>query len=161
MDWNDWSSWNSLDIVIALVALFMLLRGLLRGALAEFFSVGAIVAGVAVAIIFSGSAGAVVEERMGTSGWGNIIAFLGLFIVTYLVMKVVQKILRGFVENVNLQNLDKALGLFLGLVEGLALAALIVFVLRLQPLVDMQDVLAGSLSVRVLDTLVAFVVSHV
>ncbi|MCL1817342.1 MAG: CvpA family protein [Spirochaetaceae bacterium] len=157
----DWSNWNSLDIVLALVVLFMLLRGLLRGALAELFSVGAIVGGIAAAIIFCGPVGVVVEERLGLNGWGNIIAFLGLFIVTYLVMKVAQKILRGFVENINLQNLDKALGLFLGLIEGLALAALIVFVLRLQPLVDLRDVLAGSLSVRVLDPLVFFVISHV
>ena len=153
--------WNSLDIVLALVVLLMLLRGLLRGALAELFSVGAIVAGIAVAIIFSGPVGVKVEESMGSSGWGNIIAFLGLFIATYLVMKLSEKILRRFVENVNLQNLDKALGFFLGFVEGLALAALIVFILRLQPVFDLHNVLAGSLSVRILDPLVAFVVTHV
>ena len=153
--------WNSLDIVLALVIFFMLLRGLLRGAMAELFSVGAIVAGIAIAIFFSGPAGVAVEEHMGWIGWGRMIAFLGLFIVTYLVMKLAEKTLRRFVENVNLQNLDKALGLFLGLVEGLALAALIVFVIRLQPVVDLSDVLAGSVSVRVLDPLVAFVIAHV
>ena len=154
-------NWNSLDVVLALVVFLMLVRGLLRGALAELFSVGAIVAGIAAAIIFSGPVGVLVEERLGLNGWGRVIAFLGLFIVTYVVMKLAEKIMRRFVENVSLQNLDKALGFFLGLVEGLALAALVVFVLRLQPLVDLHDVLAGSLSVRILDPLVAFVTAHV
>ena len=153
--------WNSLDVVLALVVFFMFVRGLLRGALAELFSVGAIVTGIAVAAIFSGPVGVSVEQSIGLNGWGRVIAFLGLFIVTYIVMKLAEKILRRFVENVNLRNLDRALGLFLGLVEGMALAALIVFVLRLQPLVDFRDVLAGSLSVRVLDPLVAFVAAHV
>ena len=153
--------WNSLDIVLALVVLFMILRGLLRGALAELFSVGAIVIGIAAAVIFSGPVGILVEENFGLHGWGRVIAFLGIFIVSYLIMKLVEKVLRRFVENVNLQNLDKALGIFLGLVEGLALAALIIFVLRLQPLVDMEDALAGSLAVRILDPLVAFVAANV
>ena len=153
--------WNSLDVVLALVLLFMLLRGLIRGAIAELFSVGAIVAGIVAAIFLSGSVGVSVEQSMGLNGWGRVIAFVGIFIVSYLVMKIGEKILRRFVENVNLQNLDKALGLFLGLVEGLAVAALIVFVLRLQPVVEMREVLAGSLAVRVLDPLVAFVISHV
>jgi membrane protein required for colicin V production len=153
--------WNYLDIVFAIIVFFMLLRGLLRGALAELFSVGAIAMGIAVAVIFSGAAGAAVEEKLGARGWGRIIAFLGLFLVSYIVMKLAEKLLRGFVANVNLQNLDKALGFFLGLVEGIALLALIIFILRLQPVFDVDGILAGSLCVRMLDPLVVFVVKNV
>jgi membrane protein required for colicin V production len=153
--------WNHIDIVFAIVMLFMLLRGLLRGALAELFSVGAIVAGIAVAVIFSAGAGAMVEEKFGLAGWGSIIAFLGLFLVTYVVMKLVEKTLRSFVESVKLQNLDKALGLLLGLVEGLAIVAVVIFVMRLQPVFDFREILAGSLFVRLLDPLVGFVVRNV
>jgi membrane protein required for colicin V production len=153
--------WNYLDIVLAIVVLFMLLRGLLRGAIAELFSVGAIIAGVVVAVIFSAGIGAAVEENLGARGWGRIIAFMGLFLVTYVFMKIAEKALKGFVNNVNLQNLDKALGLFLGLVEGIALAAVVIFALRLQPLFDVQSILAGSLCVRMLEPLMGIVLQNV
>ena len=153
--------WNHLDIVFAIIAAFMLLRGLLRGALAELFSAGAIIAGIAAAVLFSASAGAMVEERFGYSGWGHIIAFLGLFLVTYVVMKILEKIVRSFVETVKLQNLDKALGFFLGLIEGIALVAVVIFILRLQPVFDVKSMLAGSLCVRMIDPLVVFVLRNV
>ncbi|MDR1931206.1 MAG: CvpA family protein [Spirochaetales bacterium] len=153
--------WNSLDIVFAIIALFMLLRGLLRGALAEFFSVGAIAAGIAAAVIFSAPAGAAVEAYLGARGWGRVIAFMGIFLVTYVLAKIMEKLLRGFVNNVNLQNLDKALGIFLGLLEGIILVSLVIFALRLQPLFDVKSILAGSLCVRMLEPLMAFVLTNV
>jgi membrane protein required for colicin V production len=153
--------WNALDIVCGIIVLFMLLRGLLRGALAEIFSVGAIVVGIAAAVVFSARLGALVEERMGFNNWGRVIAFLGLFLVSYIGMKIIQKALKGFVDNVNLQNLDKALGFFLGLVEGVALAALLIFLLRLQPVFDLGGILAESLCARILDPLLIFVASNV
>ncbi|MDR1625183.1 MAG: CvpA family protein, partial [Spirochaetia bacterium] len=134
---------------------------LLRGALAEIFSVGAVVVGIAAAVVFSSSLGVVIEERMGLNNWGRIIAFMALFLAAYVVMKIAQKTLKGFVESVNLQNLDKALGLFLGLVEGVALAALVIFLLRLQPVFDLQGILAGSLCVKILDPLLVLVVRNV
>jgi membrane protein required for colicin V production len=153
--------WNSLDIVLGIIVLFMLLRGLIRGALAELFSVGAIVVGIAAAVIFSAQAGVALEQNIGLNGWGRIIAFLGLFLVTYVVMKLLEKVFKGVVASINLQNLDKALGLFLGIIEGIALTTLVIFVLRLQPVFDVEDILSGSLCVRILEPLMSFVVKNV
>jgi membrane protein required for colicin V production len=153
--------WNGFDIVCGIIVLFMLLRGLLRGALAELFSLGAVIAGIAAAVIFSASIGVLVEEHLGLNGWGRIIAFMGLFLVTYIIMKIIKKLLKSFVDSVNLQNLDKALGFFMGLLEGLALVALLIFFLRLQPLFDVRGMLAGSLCVKIIHPLLFLVVDHV
>ncbi|MDR1316160.1 MAG: CvpA family protein [Spirochaetales bacterium] len=153
--------WNALDVICGIIVLFMLIRGLLRGALAEIFSVGAIIVGIVVAVIFSAPLGGIVEEHLGLSNWGSIIAFFGLFLVSYIIMKIMEKTLKSFVETVNLQNLDKALGVLLGIVEGVALVALVIFLLRLQPAFDVQSVLGGSLCVRTLDPLLIYAVSNV
>ncbi|MDR1179844.1 MAG: CvpA family protein [Spirochaetales bacterium] len=153
--------WNAFDIICGIIVLFMLVRGLARGALAEIFSVGAIIVGIAVAVIFSASLGGIVEEHLGLTNWGRIIAFFGLFLVTYIIMKIAEKTLKSFVDTVNLQNLDKALGVLLGIVEGASLVALVIFLLRLQPVFDVQNVLGGSLCVRMLDPLLISVVSNV
>jgi membrane protein required for colicin V production len=145
--------WNYLDIVFAILAAFMVLRGLIRGALAEFFSLGAIAAGIAGGVIFSADLGRWVEAGLGLNGWGRIIAFLGIFLITYVVMKILEKALRGFVDSVNLQNLDKALGLFLGLIEGAALVGIIIFVLHVQPIDSLRNLADRSLCGRTLKPL--------
>jgi membrane protein required for colicin V production len=76
-------------------------------------------------------------------------------------MKLLEKVFKGVVASINLQNLDKALGLFLGIIEGIALTALVVFVLRLQPVINVVDILSGSLCVRILEPLMSFVVQNV
>jgi membrane protein required for colicin V production len=126
---------------------------LFRGALAELFSLGAIAAGIAAGVIFSADLGGWVETGLGLNGWGRIIAFMGIFLVTYVIMKILEKALRGFVNSVNLQNLDKALGLFLGLIEGAALVGIIIFVLHVQPIENLRNLADRSLCGRTLKPL--------
>jgi membrane protein required for colicin V production len=137
-------SWNYLDIIFAALLLFMSLRGLFRGALAEFFSVGALGLGIAGAVIFSRELAPYLENSLNVKGWGQIIAFFGIFLAVYVVMKILQKILTGFVETINLENLDKALGFVLGFVEGLALSAAAITVLYIQPIIDLSGPLNAS-----------------
>jgi membrane protein required for colicin V production len=149
-------AWNILDIVFVIIIVFLAIRGLIRGFLGEIFSVGSVVAGLGAAVFFSSALAGPVERALGISGWGQIIAFLGIFVVAYLVMKLVEKALRNVVEGVNLQNLDKALGFFLGLVEGAVVAGLLVLVLRAQPLFDFSGPLSGSVIARILTPVVAY-----
>jgi len=148
-------AWNSLDIVFAIIIVFLTVRGLIRGFLGEFFSIGSVVAGLGVAVFFSSLLAGPVERALGVAGWGQIISFLALFLVTYLVMKLLEKVLRRGMEGVSLQNLDKALGFFLGLAEGVVAAGLLVLVLRAQPLFDFSAVLQGSLFARLISPLVS------
>lgn len=149
-------NWNFLDIIFTIIMVFLALRGLIRGFIGEIFSVGAVVVGVGAAVFFSAALAPAVEKALGLESWGQIIAFLGIFIVAYLVMKLTEKALRGVVENINLQNLDKAMGFFLGIVEGTVVVALLVFVLRIQPLFDFSAFLGGSVLARLLSPLAAF-----
>jgi membrane protein required for colicin V production len=48
------------------------------------------------------------------------------------------------VEGVHLGKLDKVLGFIVGAVEGLALVAAVIFIIRIQPLFEPSSVLDGS-----------------
>jgi membrane protein required for colicin V production len=72
------------------------------------------------------------------------VAFLLLFVITYLLVKLLESLLHGLVERIQLEKLDQALGFFLGLVEGFLLLAVLVFLLRIQPLLDVENLFAGS-----------------
>ncbi|MDR2588712.1 MAG: CvpA family protein [Spirochaetales bacterium] len=154
----DAGNWNYLDGVFAALVLFMALRGLFRGALAELFSVGGVGAGIAAAVLFSARLGPRVEEALSVQGWGQVIAFFGIFLFVYVVMKILEKALRGIVEKISLENLDKALGFVLGCAEGVILTGAVIVVMRIQPLFDVEGVLGGSLTA---DFLMPFIVSVV
>lgn len=148
-------AWNSLDIVFAIIIVFLSVRGLIRGFLGEFFSIGSVVAGLGAAVFFSSALAGPVERTLGVSGWGQVISFLGLFLVTYLLMKFIERTLRRGMEGISLQNLDKALGFFLGLGEGIIVTGLLILVLRAQPLFDFTALLEGSLLARILSPLIS------
>lgn len=148
--------WNFLDIVFGILILLLAVRGLIRGFIGEVFSVGAVVVGIGAAVIFSSVLAGPVEEMLNIRGWGQVIAFLGIFLVVYIVLKIVEKALKGVIENIHLENLDRALGLFLGIVEGLVVVGALVLMLRLQPFFDFSASLEESTVVRILTPLLVY-----
>ena len=148
--------WNVFDIVFGIIILFLALRGLLRGFIGEVFSLGAIVAGIGAAVLFSSLFADYLEVSLNIRGWGHVVAFLGTFLIVYVAMKIIEKALKVVIETVHLQNLDKALGLFLGFVEGVIVAGFFIFLLSLQPFFDLSGPLGNSLVVRFITPLVAY-----
>jgi membrane protein required for colicin V production len=58
--------------------------------------------------------------------------------------------LKNLVENAELENLDKALGFFLGLIEGLLVVFVLMFILYIQPLIPMEEAIQSSITGRLL-----------
>ena len=77
-------------------------------------------------------------------------AFLSLFLVVYIVVKLFEKALNRLVERIQLEGLDRALGFFLGIVEGAFVVFVIVWIVRLQSVVDVGDLLERSVIARLL-----------
>ncbi len=142
--------WNTLDVVLGILLLFFSLRGVLRGFVSEVFSVGSVLLGLGAGYFFGPHFAQVAEQTLRLPGWGNIVAFLGVFLVVYVLLKVIEKLFRGFIETLHLQNLDKALGLFLGIAEGLILILLLLWGLRVQPIFDTKALLEKSWIARFL-----------
>lgn len=136
---------TGLDIVFLIVIVFMALRGVFRGFVREFMAMAAIILGIAVAVIFSGIAAVYIQPWVGAGAWSHVIAFLALFLVTYLVVRIFENALNRLMEKINLESLDRALGFFLGVAEGLLLTFVGVLVLQVQPVFDTRQILAESI----------------
>lgn len=136
---------TGLDIVFLIVIVFMALRGVFRGFVREFMAMAAIILGIAVAVIFSGIAAVYIQPWVGAGAWSQVIAFLALFLVTYLVVRIFENALNRLMEKINLESLDRALGFFLGVAEGLLLTFVGVLVLQVQPVFDTRQILAESI----------------
>jgi membrane protein required for colicin V production len=141
---------HPLDVFFGIILLILLLRGLFRGFVEEFGSVASVFLGILAAVLFSGLVAPLLDRYLGPSIWNQVIAFLGLFLIVYLVVKLSEAGLKNLVENAELENLDKALGFFLGLIEGLLVVFVLMFILYIQPLIPMEEAIQSSITGRLL-----------
>ena len=141
---------GTLDVVLILVTLILVIRAGIRGFVAEAFGVASVVAGIAVAAVLVVPASVYVDAATGSeSFWNKVIAFLILFLATYLVLKLVEYVLHRLSRTLHLQQLDHVFGLALGVAEGAVIGAVAIAGMHAQPWFDVAAVLEGSVAAQV------------
>ncbi|HRZ64783.1 MAG TPA: CvpA family protein [Spirochaetia bacterium] len=136
---------NGLDWVLAAIVLLLGLRCLFRGFVAEILSVAAYAVGLLAAVLLYRRAGAFVREELGVETLPEVLGFAAVFLLAFLVVKLLERALNEALESSRLEAADRILGLVLGLGEGLLAATLILIVLQAQPLFDLGKLLGGSI----------------
>ncbi len=145
-----------IDIVFIAVILFFTIRCIIKGFVTEFLSMAAVIAGITAGVFFSGTVSSYIDIYIGKSGWNYLIAFLILFIICYLIIKIIEKMLYRFVERVELEHLDRALGLFLGIFEGGVLVLVIIMLLKLQPLFPYERIAENSIAFSIAEKILIY-----
>jgi membrane protein required for colicin V production len=140
----------AIDVVFLVLIVVLAIRGAIRGFVTEIGSVAALVVGLGGAILFYKPLAALIGRLFGVSMWNPLIAFLILFLLLYLVIKLLERLLHAVFDKLNLERLDRAIGFFLGLAEGLLAVCVLLFLLNWQPLFDARKLLEHSLFARVL-----------
>ncbi len=135
---------NALDIACAVVIVLAAARCAFRGFIREVMSMAALILSIAGAVFFSKAGAVALDNYVGYSKWNQIVAFLVIFLVVYLAVKLLEGVLHRVFERIRLERLDRALGFFLGLGEGALLVVLIVYLLKVQPIIDVSTLLDGS-----------------
>ena len=134
-----------LDIFFAVIFLILTVRCIFRGFITEFMTIQAVVGGIILSLLFSPQVTMILDDMVRPSRWNPIIAFLVIFLVVYLVMKLLESLLTRFFERLNLENLDRSLGFFLGMIEGVLALFLLVYLISIQPFFDPAPLLEGSI----------------
>ena len=146
-------SFATIDIVFTILIVVLAVRGAIRGFVAEFGSVAALFLGLGGAIALYKSVAVLLGKWFGTSLWNPLIAFLVVFLLIYLVVKALERLLAALFDKLDLERLDRAIGLFLGLAEGLLLVGVLLFLLNWLPFLDTRGLLQDSLFARLLSPL--------
>ena len=136
------------DIIMGALFLLLVIRGLFRGFITEIMSMAAVIAAIAAGVFLSGPAAEILKNVTTIERGAQIITFAGLFIAIFFIVKIIETILHKVFERLNLKQLDRLLGLALGLVEGFLLVCLIVFLLSRQPFISMETLETGSIVYR-------------
>lgn len=136
--------WIFTGIVIVLAA-----RCFVRGFVQEVLSVASYAVGLFAGLLFSNTVIDFAAKKLGTGGLPPtiqyVIAFIVCFVLGFLIMKLIEKLIREGLEAANLDIFDRVLGLALGIAEGLALVALVLVIMEIQPFFDVRAILSQSL----------------
>lgn len=133
-----------IDIVFLVIILVMAIKGAANGFIAEAFGKAAFLVGLLVGVLFYTELSMVLVQWISVVVLAHIVSFLLLFVVTFLIIKVIQHVLGGIFKGDILGSLNRALGFFLGLAEGVLIVAVILLVLHVQPWIQVDSLLAGS-----------------
>ncbi len=133
-----------LDIIFVVILLITTIRTTIKGFISEIMTLAALLLGVAAAVLFLKLGTRLIDAYFGQSNWNQVIAFLVIFLVVYIVVKIFESGLKKLFEQLNLGSLDRALGFFLGIIEGVLLIALIIIALKMQPFFDMAEAIDDS-----------------
>ena len=149
-------SLNPLDIAFTIAVIILVLRAGFRGFVREFMMLASLVLSIGVAALFSGTVSDWIEYYLGPSMWNHVIAFLGLFLAVYLLTKLTESFLNTLVERIHLNSLDHALGLFFGCIEGILMVFIAILLLRIQPIIPVDNALERSLYSELLGPLIPY-----
>lgn len=142
------------DAVAFLLIFILAIRGLIVGFVAEFFSKAAVLLGVLGSFLLYRDLTPYVVKIVGSNAFPSAIAFLALFLVIYLVVKLIQKLAASALEEQTMSGLDRALGFFLGAVEGATAVFILLIMIHAFPRLAPDNILAGSVVDRLATPLI-------
>lgn len=146
---------NTLDFVLLAIIAVAALRCLFRGIVAEVMSVAAVVGGLLAAILFYKPVGGWIGQLVDLGAFSIIAGFVITFILVFVIVKILESSLKTVLEGLRLSSLDKVLGFVYGAGEGLIVAAIILILLRYQPIFKVESLLGGSWFARTLLPVIA------
>jgi membrane protein required for colicin V production len=125
---------NTLDWIFIVILVLLGVRCMVRGFVTELLSVAALLGGLLAALLLYKSAGALLV-LWGVAAKGaaitDILGFIAVFALAFIIVKLIERLLKEGIEAAELGGIDRALGLLLGLAEGLVLVSLVLIVMSL------------------------------
>ncbi len=144
-----------IDIFFLIVIILFSILVAIKGFVAEFFGKAAFGLALLCALLFFDNATPLVASFIPAPVIPSIIAFVLIFSAVFIVLKTIQLITKKlFFSGAVMGSLDRSLGFLLGLIEGIVICALICVIIQIQPLVDLDFLLADSLFFAIIQPLI-------
>jgi membrane protein required for colicin V production len=132
-------------IFIGLIGLFMI-RCYLKGFISELLSMAAVLLGLLASLYFYKNGAAFLRAQY----WPDLkaipefVAFVALFVIVFFIVKLLELLLKGIIEGVRLGGADRFIGIVFGFAEGIAVVSFILFLIKIQPLFNPDQILSDS-----------------
>jgi membrane protein required for colicin V production len=133
-----------IDPFFAIVMLFFAVNAAIKGLIHEVFTKAAFFLGIFGGLLFKNKLAHYFVPYTKNELIAQILSFVLIFIVVYIFLRLIQQIVAKLFENDIMSGLNKALGFFFGIAEGLVIVGFVLFLLHAQPWIDVTDLLNGS-----------------
>lgn len=137
-------SFSVLDYIFFIIILVFAIAALIKGFIDEVFGKASWILGILGGVLFYADLAVYFESKIASAALRNVLAFMLIFIIVFLVLKIIGAVIKKIFELNILKSLDRALGLFFGLVEGCAIVGFIIFLISIQPFFDPMPLLNES-----------------
>ncbi len=135
---------NVLDYILIAILLIFTIRGFVRGLINEIFGISSLIIPLFLSVLFFQKMGKVFAASMNPIV-ANILGFLAVFICSFILIKIIQMLVKTIFSGPILNSLDKTLGLLMGFAEGGALVFLIlVAMVEVNGTIDTSALREGS-----------------
>ncbi|MBO4547042.1 MAG: CvpA family protein [Treponema sp.] len=146
---------NVLDYILIAILLIFTIRGFARGMINEIFGIGSLIIPLFLSVLFFQKMGKVYASSMDPLV-ANILGFLTVFICSFVLVKIIQTLVKTIFSGPILNSLDKTLGLLLGFAEGGALVFLIlVAMVEINGTIDTSSLREGSAVYSIVESIPA------
>jgi membrane protein required for colicin V production len=148
-----------IDIVFILLILLFAIRGALKGFIEEVTAMASVVLGLGAAFFFHRKGAEFLIEKYFPGGkvLPSILAFLGLFIIVFVAVKLLGFLLRDISSRISLLDTgDHLLGVLFGILEGVVLVSLLLWIMTIQPFFDSAPFLEHSIFAKILLPFIGF-----
>jgi membrane protein required for colicin V production len=125
-----------------------------RGFIAEVMSMAAWILSGLAAFVFWRPVSALLARFIALSYVPQIAAILGIFLLVFLLVKLIERAMKDTLSALNLGYLDSALGFVLGVLEGFIVSAIIVVLIVYQPIWDPGKLLGPSIFYSLIDSFI-------
>jgi len=141
-----------IDVVFIALIILMVVHGYVKGFVAEIFSWATIILALWMAVLFYQPGGAFIRTKImaNVRVVPEVLAFVAIFVIITFVLKMLEGILQSVIQGAKLATMNKVLGAVFGVIEGLAITTLFLFVLRVQPLFDASKLIGESIFAEIL-----------
>ncbi|MBQ0166016.1 MAG: CvpA family protein [Treponema sp.] len=134
-----------IDYIFLLIILVIAISATIKGFLGEVFSKAAFFLGIILALVFYGKLMPYMAKWVSIPFLQALLSFVAIFIGVYLVLRIIQVILKKiFLSGNIMKGLDKSLGFFLGIIEGFIVVFLVLFLINALPFENITQIVRGS-----------------
>jgi len=143
-------TFSFLDVLFIIIILLLGIIGASKGFIKELFGKGALVIGIWTAVLFYKKLVPFIARHIHINFLCIVLSFLLIFLVAYLVVMIIRQLVGHAFEGEIFNGLDKTLGFVFGMIEGLAIVALILIVIAGQTWFPADNLLGSSFFYKLL-----------
>lgn len=120
---------NPFDILIIIILVVTLIRGIFRGLVKELASIIGVLGGFYAAYSYYPYLGRPLGRWISHAGWANIVGFVFLFTVVYLIISILGVVIKYLLSIAFLGWVDRLCGVLFGALKGILICAVLLVAL--------------------------------